>query len=185
MRHLLLLALAMASVLGVAKHAAGEPLTLEAITKVSRMTDVAVAPDGSQIAVVSNHSGGMKIWLVPAQGGEPKPLTGNNGGESSPQWSPDGSKIAYLETKNGQTDVYLTTVAGGDPEQVTNEKTAKHGFRWAPDGKQLAFISNRDKAQDIYVVAASAGQVARKLTEQTNEWDELRWAPACLPIQKK
>ncbi len=106
MRHLLLLALAMASVLGVAKHAAGEPLTLEAITKVSRMTDVAVAPDGSQIAVVSNHSGGMKIWLVPAreesQSRSPGTMEGKvrrNGrrmARRSPTWKPKTAKRMFI-----------------------------------------------------------------------------------------
>ncbi|HTF72676.1 MAG TPA: prolyl oligopeptidase family serine peptidase, partial [Edaphobacter sp.] len=90
----------------------------------------------------------------------------------------DGKHIAYFAVTEGHPQIYIVNSTGGNPEQVTDEQTAKHGLRWAPDGEQLAFISNREKYQDIYIVPAAAKQPARKLTEQTNEWDELRWAPA-------
>ena len=176
----------LAALSGVTSCIAETPLTLESITEASRIADVAISPDGSQIAFVSNHSGAMKIWLISSRGGEPRPLTSasDEGTQSSPQWSPDGGQIAYFEAKDGHPQILVVSAAGGTPVQVTNEPAAKHGLRWSPDGKQLAFISNRDRYQDIYTVAPSAGQMARKLTEQTNEWDEMRWAPAWSPDAK-
>ncbi len=167
-------------------NALAEALTLESITKVSRMSDVAVSPDGKQIAFVSNHSGQPKIWLTTVDGQEPKLLNASaTGTENSPQWSPDGKQIAYLGSVQGQTDIYLGSPGGASPSQITNDKSAKHAIRWSPDGKQIAYISNRDKYQDIYAVAASANQTPRKLTDQANEWDELRWAPAWSPDSKE
>jgi dipeptidyl aminopeptidase/acylaminoacyl peptidase len=179
---------AMSVILGlciVAAAADEQPLTLENITKVSRMSDVAVSPDGAQIAFASNRAGGSKIWLIPAAGGDPKRLTTGDAAESSPQWSPDGTQIAYLASNNGQLDIYLVGANGGSSVQITNEKSGKHGIRWSPDGKQVAYIGDSDKFQDIYIVQAAARQTPRKLTEQTNEWDELRWAPAWSPDSKE
>ena len=168
-------------------HAAEkQPLTLESITKVSRLSDVAASPDGKQIAFVSNHSGGVKIWLVPVKGGEPQRLTSDQeGAENSPQWSPDGKQIAYLGAKSGQSDIYLVSVASHAATQVTNEKSGKHGIRWSPDGKRIAYIGDRDKFQDLYVVDAGKAQTPRKLTQETNEWDEARWAPTWSPDSKQ
>ncbi len=163
-----------------------EPLTLDGISKVSRISDVAVSPDGAQIAFVSNHSGHEKIWLIASRGGESKLLnTAGDTGESSPQWSPDGRQIAYLGSAQGKMEIFVEAARGGAPSQVTSDGSQKHAIRWAPDGKQIAYISNRDKFQDIYVVAAAAAQTPRKLTKQANEWDELRWAPAWSPDSKQ
>ncbi len=160
------------------------PLTLENITNVSRMADVAVSPDGAQIAFVSNHSGKMKIWLIPSKGGEPKMLIGAGGGESAPEWSPDGQRIAYLANAGGHPEIFVVAASGAEPEQVTSDGSAKHGLSWSPDSKAIAFISNHDKYQDVYVVPAATGQTARKLTEKTNEWDEFRWTPTWSPDSK-
>ena len=166
--------------------ASAEPLTLEAITKISRMGDIAVSPDGKQIAFVSNHSGASKIWLIPSDGGEPKLLNSTTEtSESSPQWSPDGKQIAYLGANHGQLDIYIVASQGGTARRLTNDKGNKHAIRWSPDGKEIAYISNLEKYQDIYIVSAADGQAPRRLTEQANEWDEVRWAPAWSPDSKE
>jgi dipeptidyl aminopeptidase/acylaminoacyl peptidase len=172
-----------AATIGVAER---QPLTLDALTKVSRLTDVAASPDGEKIAFVSNHSGDSKIWLIAAKGGEPKLLTtGNEASESSPQWSPAGDEIAYLAAKAGELDIYVVSAKGGAPVQLTGDKSQKHAIRWSPDGKQIAYISDRDNYQDIYAVETAVGKTPRKLTEETNEWDEVRWAPAWSPDSKE
>ncbi len=159
----------------------GEDLTLGAITQASRIGEVAFSPDGERIAFVSNHSGAQKIWVIGVGGGEPKQLVEGAGAESSPQWSPDGKQLAFLRTQ----DIWVVSAQGGMPTEVTHEKSGKHSIRWSPDGKQIAFISDKAKYQDVYVVAAAGGQTPRQLTQQTNEWDELRWAPTWSPDGKQ
>ncbi len=163
----------------------GEDLTLGAITQASRIGEVAFSPDGERIAFVSNHSGAAKIWVIGIGGGEPKQLVEGAGAESSPQWSPDGKQLAFLRAQGGQQDIWVVSGQGGTPTEVTHEKSGKHSIRWSPDGKQIAFISDKAKYQDVYVVAAAGGQTPRQLTQQTNEWDELRWAPTWSPDGKQ
>lgn len=60
------------------------------------------SPDGRHIAFSGNRDAdwdirpGSDIWIVPAEGGEPRRLTGHDGLWERPVFSPDGSTIAYL-----------------------------------------------------------------------------------------
>jgi len=54
------------------------------------------SPDGQQILFESNRSGSMQLWLVSAEGGEPKQLTNISTGAGTGIWSPDGKSVAFV-----------------------------------------------------------------------------------------
>jgi len=54
------------------------------------------SPDGKHILFESNRSGSSQLWVVPAEGGEPKQLTTISTGASHGIWSPDGTHIAFV-----------------------------------------------------------------------------------------
>jgi dipeptidyl aminopeptidase/acylaminoacyl peptidase len=54
------------------------------------------SPDGKTILFESNRSGSEQLWVVPATGGEPKPITTISTGAGTGIWSPDGSHIAFV-----------------------------------------------------------------------------------------
>jgi dipeptidyl aminopeptidase/acylaminoacyl peptidase len=54
------------------------------------------SPDGKAILFESNRSGSSQLWVVPAEGGEPKQLTTISTGASHGIWSPDGTHIAFV-----------------------------------------------------------------------------------------
>src|SRR5881398_2099601 len=55
------------------------------------------SPDGARI-VYSSYLGRnwMQLWLMPASGGEPFPITYGEWDETGPRWSPDGAQIAFI-----------------------------------------------------------------------------------------
>ena len=53
------------------------------------------APDGSRVAFLRRHDGPAQVWSLPADGGEPEPLTVLPLGAGAPVWSPDGTRIAF------------------------------------------------------------------------------------------
>jgi TolB protein len=71
------------------------------------------SPDGERL-VYSSYLGRnwLQLWLMPANGGEPFPLTYGDWDDTSPRWSPDGSQIAFISNQDGDTQLRLLRVPG-------------------------------------------------------------------------
>jgi dipeptidyl aminopeptidase/acylaminoacyl peptidase len=116
--------------------------------------DPAWAPEGGSIAFSSNRSkdpdenDNTDIWIVDAQGGEPRRLTTDPGSDDNPVFSPDGQRIAYVHmpedppiyaTPRVQVVPVSSSAPGGSPRDVTG-KLDRHVSgtpRWAGDGKSI------------------------------------------------
>jgi Tol biopolymer transport system component len=81
-----------AGTLNLIPIAGGESREICRIQAVSAQSDVSWSPDGQRIAFVSRG----KIWVVPAEGGEPTEVkTDVDADAGKLDWSPDGRKIAF------------------------------------------------------------------------------------------
>src|SRR5262245_46206684 len=65
------------------------------LTKNGRDGGARWSPDGKAIAFVSTRTAGTQIYLMTADGGEPKALTSLSTGADNIVWSPDGRSIAF------------------------------------------------------------------------------------------
>ncbi len=99
----------------------------------------AVSPDGSQVAFAYRG----QIWLVPAGGGEARPLTAATAYAKAPVWSPDGTKIAFASTRHGNPDVFVMPAAGGPVRRLTYHSGDDLPMAFSPDGREVYFSSNR------------------------------------------
>ena len=59
------------------------------------------SPDGSRIAFVSDRDGADQVWLVDADGSEPKALTKGEAAYTSPAWTPDGDYVVVAKSAAG------------------------------------------------------------------------------------
>jgi dipeptidyl aminopeptidase/acylaminoacyl peptidase len=111
------------------------------------------SPDGKQILFVSNRTKwpdsnrNTDVFVVSADGGEPKKLTTNEGTDESPQWSPDGKWIVYTAQSQPQliwydtTELMIIPAGGGSPKVLGRELdrncTQPH---FSADGKNVYFL---------------------------------------------
>ena len=69
------------------------------------------SPDGASIAFVSTRSGGIPtIWIMDADGGNPRQITTDLGRDTSPAWGPDGRQLLYSSEQFGPWDLFLTVL---------------------------------------------------------------------------
>lgn len=132
--------------------------------------DVAVAPSGSELAIVYNpdrdiaQSTNNDVFVLPSGGGTPAPVTTRRGNDHSPAFSPDGKHIAYLsmETPGFEADrqqLVLYDRSTRQHKSLTADLDQNvHSFAWTPDSKTLVAEIEERGQHNLYAVDVSAGK---------------------------
>jgi dipeptidyl aminopeptidase/acylaminoacyl peptidase len=128
------------------------------------------SPDGKSIAAVLQDSGWDKIYLIPAAGGPPKPLTDGEGEDASPVFSPDGKTLAFVSNRGAREErhIWLVGVDGGTPQRLTKHQFSTEGnAQWSRDGRQIYFVENSPLDPANLLVAAVAGNAEPRALTRT------------------
>ncbi len=140
-------------------------MTYEDLAKVQRISDPQLSPDGKWIAYevgvvdLAANKTVRHIWVVSAEGGEPRQLTRGDGSDTRPRWSPDGKSLAFISTRGGNSQVWILSFDGGDPQPLTSLSTEADGVTWASHGNVLLFTLQ------VYPDCADEDCNARRLKE--------------------
>jgi dipeptidyl aminopeptidase/acylaminoacyl peptidase len=119
-----------------------QAFTVEKLFAARVIGETAWAPDGKQIAFISNISGRRNIWTIPAEGGWPAQLTVTDQRQSSPAWAPNGKRIAFMSDKDGneQWDVFVISLADGEVTNLTNSPAmSEENPAWSPESRYIAW----------------------------------------------
>ena len=145
---------------------AGEPVQL---TRGQADSAPAWSPDGTRIAFLRAEDGPPQVWLLPAAGGEPEPLTTLPLGAGPPAWSPDGSKIAFTAS----VDMHA---AAGEDDQARARRAASpivaDRLDYQSDGAGLL----RTNRSHVHVVDLATGK-CRQVTSGDWHAGPASWSP--------
>ncbi|MDE0353969.1 MAG: hypothetical protein OXM57_14915 [bacterium] len=99
------------------------------------------SPDGAHIIY---HrwvaESGREVWIVAADGGDPRRLIDG----SEPTWSPDGRRIAYEKALDFTNEVWVTDPSGDSPQRLADGSSPV----WSPDGDYIAYVGNSVMVMD-------------------------------------
>jgi dipeptidyl aminopeptidase/acylaminoacyl peptidase len=125
------------------------------------------SPDGKTLAVVLQESGWDKVYLLPAAGGKPKPLTKGDSEDENPVYSPDGRFLAIVSNRDHPEErhIWIVPVNGAAPRRLTNLGTGvEAGAEWTPDGKTIYFSYGTPlRPATRYAASADGSAAARPL----------------------
>lgn len=122
--------------------------------------------DGQWIVFARRQKGRPGLWLMPATGGEPKPLLADEYGNGQPAWSPDGRRIVFSSNRGGPQNLWDIEVQTKRLRQITTGR----GADWAPvvsKTGQLAYAPFMHQT-DLYWMSLDGGKEER-LTSNTGD----------------
>src|SRR5690349_24438401 len=101
------------------------------------------SPDGKWIAFTGQYDGNIDVFVIPADGGEPKRLTWHPSADITTAWTPDGKKVLFHSNRESFADfdrLYTVPVEGGPAEVLPMWRGEAAWF--SPDGKHVFFVPN-------------------------------------------
>ncbi|MGN6391801.1 MAG: Ig-like domain-containing protein [Gemmatimonadales bacterium] len=123
------------------------------------------SPDGTRIAYSSTKAGTADLWIMDADGRNPRRITSDPGAESEPVWTPDGARLVYTATpRAGVPQLMIVRADGSESRALTSSSGGNRDADVSPDGRRVAFVSLRDGNPELYEVDLDGGE-ARRLTK--------------------
>jgi len=139
----------------------------------------AISPDGTQIAFTSDRNGQLNIWVMDADGTNPRLVHGDSDTRYlQPAWDPDGKSVVAVRLfrspgrswhRQNRT-LYRLPIGGGDPVALIDERlTQPDAPAFSPDGKQLYFQVSYSIGEGLGMLTAGHRILRRDNTTGTLE----------------
>ncbi len=123
-------------------------LTATDLWQLTRVGTPVPATDGSFLVVpataydVEANEGKTRLYLVPTDGGEPRPLTAADQSATEPALCPDNRQLAFVRRPPGKDEgqIHLLALDGGEARCLTELPLGAVDPHWLPDGKRLVCL---------------------------------------------
>jgi len=139
------------------------------------------SPDGSRIVFESKRSGTQQLYVMNADGSDPRRISTGKGRFATPVWSPRGDLIAFTQILGGQFHIGTMRPDGTEARLLDSAYHAE-GPTWSPNGRVLAYFK-QDRVQDRRVGYSPGlwqvniiGGAPRRIATETDASDPA-WSP--------
>lgn len=136
---------------------------LQLVTKDWQAELPAIRPDGNLIAFRGQPPGvsASRIYVIPAEGGDPVEFASSRFPLETPAWSPDGKKLSY--SVNAENDpssgIYVADFTTKAAQKILGSERCWKQV-WSPDSKYLACVSTPNDRVLLYDWAKEKWAVA-------------------------
>ncbi len=151
-------------------------MTPEALWAMGRIAGATASPDGKKIVYqvgyysVEKNKSHQVLYIIDADGKNPKLLTTSEKSETDPAWIEGGKHIAFLS--GGQ--LWTMDANGSNRKQLTTDKTDIEGFKFSPDGTKVILIKQIPFHESIKQNPSDLPKATGRLVTDLNyrHWDE-------------
>jgi Tol biopolymer transport system component len=119
------------------------------------ISGISWTPD-NRIVYVSRMFGHRDIWIVAADGTNPKQLTMNARENSFPCVSPDGRLIAFVSDREGINNIWKMDIDGKNQIQLT--RGGGRQPQWSGSGEWVIYEVSKGPAATLWKVAKDGGK---------------------------
>lgn len=139
----------------LAATASGGGFTPQDVARTRMVTQIAMSPDGAQIAyvlavprrpAVDDDGPAWGELHVVGRDGVSRPFLTGDVNASEPAWTPDGKAIVFLARrgKDEARSLYVIPVSGGEARRAAGLATEITAFSLSPDGRRAAFLAKEE-----------------------------------------
>lgn len=122
------------------------------------------SPDNRLIAFQSNReSSTFHIYVMNADGSNPRALTQGPTDDRHPIWTPDGKSILFDSSDGNLREIWQVNVADGRLKQITQSGAQANFPSPSPDGQRIAFYVYQGNTLDLWTARIDGSQ-AKRLT---------------------
>ncbi|WP_412069206.1 winged helix-turn-helix domain-containing protein [Rubrivirga sp. IMCC43871] len=137
---------------------------------------LAWSPDGRSLLATTLLDGGHRLWRIPLDGDEPRPIYVNAERMYDLDVSASTGQIVYTAS-DVEVNIRRVEVASGAHQSVVASTAWDSNPRFSPDGTRLAFASTREVAPQIWVGGADGSRLRRLTSYQGAYVGPPSWSP--------
>ncbi len=131
----------------------------------------------STIAYTQVEGTFWNVWLVEADGSNPRALTRENEDKARlPVIAPDRTAVAYTVETGAGWELRVSSSDGTASRTITTEMASDGRATWSPDGGRVAFVADPDGAKDVYVYDLATGEMTNLTNTPADDGDPA-WSP--------
>jgi TolB protein len=134
----------------------------------------------TELAFVSNRGGSKEIFVMDADGGNPRAATRNRSLSSFPDWDPTGNSVVYTSYRHRNRPALFLVARG--PSSPGRILSGLNGGRpiyrgvFDPKGARLAIVMSTEGNTEIFTVERGGGSL-RRLTRNRTIDVSPTWSP--------